>query len=164
MQIRTKVIVGTGLSLMLALLLGVGLWEVERRTAREIERAETVSVTIRSAFDLTVLTAEFLDSRHVRAQHQWWASERRLSRALRRLSVSDRAEQDLVLGMDEALKRCSTLFAVMDGGGWEGPDAVNEALVHQSAGQIVIALRHLSSLAEQLDRLLRTRLMHLQQL
>jgi signal transduction histidine kinase len=164
MQIRTQVIVGTGLSLMLALLLGVGLWEVERRTAREIERAETVSVTIRSAFDLTVLTAEFLDSRHVRAQHQWWASERRLSRALRRLSVSDRAEQDLVLGMDEALKRCSTLFAVMDGGGWEGPDAVNEALVHQSAGQIVIALRHLSSLAEQLDRLLRTRLMHLQQL
>lgn len=164
MQIRTQVIVGTGVSLLLALLLGVGLWEVERRTAREIARAETVSEVIRSAFDLTVLTAEFLDTRHVRAQHQWWASERRLSRALQRLSVTDGLEQDLVVGMRAERERSSALFAVMDGGGWEGVDVVDEALVHQAAGQIVIALRHLSSQAEQLDHLLRTRLMRLQQL
>ncbi len=151
MRLKTLIIVGAGISLLITALLAAGLVWFTQNQSRLLREHYAADEFINGVYQLELLTSDYLLNHRQRAAEQWRLHFQSLQDASKRLSsVFPPRERDLINGNLDKLQQLFALTVESFGGGG-APGAVSSrqrilaGQLKTSIERVVSDVRHLSS-------------------
>ena len=113
MKIKTKLQITTGVSLIVALMIGSILFFSARQVNEAIKKDMAADEIIRGLFELNILTNEYLMHHEERAKTQWQLKHDSIKRLLEEVEVKSPAEVVLLKRIRESHMDIKNIFSEM---------------------------------------------------